>query len=299
MVREIVDGFITTHHVGGVDNRVLPAQPVLVHGRQTLPGVVAAAPPHLVSGEARRRYPSEHDLVIDLGLPADEVNALVRVGDLITLDAPLVALQGRRVAGKAMDNRACVATITACLDLLAGMHHAWDVYAVATVQEETGLRGATSAAYRIAPDIAVALDVTFARQPGVEADVSVDLGGGPALGVGPNLHTRLTEALRSTAKAQEIKLQDEIIPGNSGTDAWAIQVAREGIPTGLISIPIRNMHTPVETVDLRDIERAGRLLANFIARLDADFLSTLDWRRPAEGDAKNGAGDKKDDKNGK
>lgn len=280
MVRAVVDGFILTHRIGGVDNRVLPAQPVMVHGRQPLPGVVATVPPHLLSSDSRRKYPHEHELIIDVGLPAEEVAQLVRVGDLVTVDVPLTALQGKRIAAKAMDNRACVAAVTACLDALKNLHHTWDVYAVATVQEETGLRGATTAAFRIQPDIAVALDVTFGKQPGVDSDVSVDLGGGPALGIGPNMHTQLTEKLRETAKHYEIKLQEEIIPGNSGTDAWAIQVARQGIPTGLISIPIRNMHTPVETVDLRDIERSGRLLAHFIARLDADFLAAIDWKRP-------------------
>lgn len=282
MVREIVDGFIYTHRVGGTDNRVLPAQPVMVHGRQALPGVVATIPPHLLSSDQRRKYPHDHELVIDVGLTASEVTELVRIGDLVTVDVPMTQLQGRRIAAKAMDNRACVAAVTACLDALQDLRHSWDVYAVATVQEETGLRGATTAAFRIQPDIAIALDVTFGKQPGVESDVSAELGGGPALGIGPNMHTKLTEKLRETAKHYEIKLQEEIIPGNSGTDAWAIQVAHHGIPTGLVSIPIRNMHTPVETVDLRDIERTGRLLAHFIARLDVDFLSAIDWKRPED-----------------
>jgi putative aminopeptidase FrvX len=170
-----------------------------------------------------------------------------------------------------------VACVTACLDHLQGMSHQWDVYATATVQEETGLYGAATAAYQIQPDIAIALDVNFAPQPGVDADEGKPMGDGPCIGIGPNFHPKLLEKIQETAKAYEIKIQDEIIPGASGTDAWAIQVALEGIPTALLSIPLRSMHSPVETVDLRDIERCGRLLAQFIAGLDGAFLRAIEW----------------------
>lgn len=277
MVRDIVDGFIYVHSISGVDFRVMLAQPVVVHGKRPLLGLVASAPPHLLTAAAREKYPAFDELVIDVGLPAEEVNELVRLGDLITPDAPLVELQGRRVAGKAMDDRACVAAVTVCLNELKGMNHRWDVYATATVQEETGLYGARTAAYQIRPDIAIALDVTFAPQPGVNGDDTCEMDGGPALGLGPNIHPKLYDKLKETARYYEIKTQDEVLPGNSGTDAWAIQVALEGIPTALLGVPIRNMHSPVETVDLRDIERTGRLLAHFIAGLDAEFLAAIAW----------------------
>jgi len=190
-------------------------------------------PPHLLTRRARKKYPSFDELIVDVGLPADEVAELVRVGDLITQDVPMLDLQGKRVAGKAMDDRACVACVTACLDTLRGMSHQWDVYATATVQEETGLFGAATAAYQIQPDIAIALDVTFAPQPGVDSDEAKAMGEGPTIGIGPNFHPKLLEKIRETARTYEIKLQDEIIPGASGRDAWAIQVAREGIPTAL------------------------------------------------------------------
>ncbi len=277
MVRDVVDGFIYVHRISGVDNRIMPAQSVLVHGVRSLPGVVATVPPHLLPASARGKYPTFNELVIDVGLPADEVAKLVKIGDLITPDAPLLELQGKRVAGKAMDDRACVAAVTACLDNLQGMHHRWDVYATATVQEETGLYGAATAAYHIKPDIAIALDVTFAPQPGVDGDSASEMGGGPGIGIGPNFHPALVDKIKETARQYEIKLQDDLIPGASGTDAWSIQVAREGIPTVLLEIPLRNMHSPVETIDLRDIERAGRLMAHFIAGLDAEFLSAIVW----------------------
>jgi endoglucanase len=277
MVRDVVDGFIYVHRISGVDNRLMPSQPVIVHGRRALPGIVASVPPHLLTADQRQKYPSFDELIIDVGLPAAEVSALVRIGDLITPDAPMIDLNGSRIAGKAMDDRCCVAAITVCLNELKSMQHQWDVYAAATVQEETGLLGAATAAYSIQPDIAIALDVTFAMQPGVEPDTGREMGGGPVIAIGPNFHARLVEQIKETARRNEMKFQDEAIPGASGTDAWAIQVAREGIPTALLGIAIRNMHSPVETLDLKDVTRTGRLMAQFIAGLDADFLASIDW----------------------
>lgn len=277
LVTDVKDGFITVTDLSGVDNRIMLAQPVIVHGRQALPGIVATTPPHLSAANGRKQYPGWNDLVIDVGLPAAEVAELVQVGDMVTPSAPLIDLLGKKVAGKAFDDRACLAAVTACLHNLQGLHHQWDVYAAATVQEEMGLYGAATTAYAVAPDIAIALDVTFAPQPGVDSDGTCEMGGGPGIGIGPNFHPKLVERIKDTAKRYEIKLQDDIIPGASGTDAWSIQVAREGIPTALLEVPIRNMHSPVETCDLRDIERAGRLMAQFIAGLDADFLATIQW----------------------
>lgn len=277
MVRDVVDGFLYVHRISGVDNRIMPAQPVMVHGRRMLPGIVATVPPHLLTNDQRNKYPTFDELIVDVGLPAEDVNQLVRPGDLITPDTPMIELQNGRLAGKAMDDRACVAVVTACLNHLRNLTHQWDVYATATVQEETGLKGATTAAFRIRPDIAIALDVTFAPQPGVDSDITSDLGGGPAIAIGPNFHPKVVDRLRDVAKRNEIKFQEDVIPGASGTDAWAIQVALEGVPTALLQIPLRSMHSPVETIELRDVERGGRLLAQFIAELGGEFMATLQW----------------------
>lgn len=284
IVREIVDGFLYVRGVAGMDNRTLLGKPVLAHGRRMLPGVVAAKPPHLLAESERKRYPGFDDLVVDLGLPAEEVEKLVRLGDLITPDAKFMELEGKLVAGKAFDDRACVAAVTGALHELQGMQHAWDVYAVATVQEESGLFGALTAANMVQPDAAIALDVTFAEQPGVPHDSASEMGGGPAIALGANIHPRLYKRLLDSAKRGEIKHQTEAIVANTGTDAWAIQVAREGIPTALLSIPLRNMHSPVETLDLRDVERTARLLARFIAGLDEATLDALTLDAPEEND---------------
>ena len=276
MAREIEDGFIYLHRVSGIDPRVMLAQHVLVHGKETLPGVVATMPPHMLTAADRKRFQPIDSLVVDVGLPAAEVERLVSIGDLVTVEGPLLDLKGRRVAAKAMDDRACIAVITTCLQLLRGMKHSWDVYATATVQEEVGLRGATTAANHIEPDCAIALDVGFAEQPGVSPGGK--LGGGPQLGIGANFHPKMVERLQKVAAYHEIPWQADIMPARTGTDAWAIQVSREGVPTALLSIPLRNMHSPVETLDIKDIERTSRLLAHFICALDEgsiDYLSLM------------------------
>ena len=270
---EVRDGFIRAEKLGGVDTRVLLSQPVLVHGRRVLKGVFGAAPPHMA--RSRKTYPALEDLWIDVGLTAEDVAAVVRPGDLITFDATATDLKGRRIAGKSLDNRVSIAAVTLCLEELSRRAHNWDVVAVASVQEETHLLGAVTAAYRVAPDLAIAIDTTFGMQPGVGDDEGFELAGGPTLGLGPNFHPRLYDVLRKTARTHEIKLQTEVMPGNSGTDAWEIQVSRTGVPTALLSIPIRNMHTPSEVVDLRDIERTARLMAIFIAEMGPDFLDDI------------------------
>lgn len=278
MVRQIEDGFIYLHSINGIDSRVMLAQPVLVHGRRALPGVVATMPPHMLTAAERKKYPPIDALVVDVGLPAEEVAALVRIGDLVTVDVPLIELKGRKVAAKAMDDRACIAAVTTCLQALRGMHHSWDVYAAATVQEEVGLRGAATAAHYIEPDCAIALDVGFAEQPGVSPGGR--LGGGPQLGIGANFHPKMVERLQEVAKYYDIAWQSDVMPARSGTDAWAIQVARGGVPTALLSLPLRNMHSPVETLDLKDIERCGRWLAHFICELDESFIEYLSLMPP-------------------
>jgi endoglucanase len=157
------------------------------------------------------------------------------------------------------------------------------VYAVATVQEEVGLKGALTAAFGIHPDVAIAIDVTFAQQPGASQDDTFPIGKGPTIGIGPNFHPALHQALVDAAKAQEIPYQVEPVPGSSGTDAWAIQTSCEGVPTALLSIPERYMHSPVEVISVKDVERTGRLMAHFIAALAPDFLDTLTLH-PEEGE---------------
>lgn len=265
-------GFLRLSRVGGVDLRHLYGQQVVVHGQRNLPGVLAALPTHLLPSDRGDKPYDLDELVADVGLPLGELKKLVAVGDFVTFRQPLRRLLNDRVSGKALDNRASIAAVTVALDQLQRREHSWDVIAVATVQEETRLLGAFTSAYAEQPDLAVAIDVTFGKGPGAKDGLVFELDEGPTLGLGPNVHPAIYEALKSAADALEMTVHVDAHARASGTDAFGLQIARAGIPTGLVSIPLRYMHTMVETVALKDVERAGRLLGEFAAQLDEDFL---------------------------
>lgn len=277
IVSELEDGFIHFQQVGGYDDRVLLGQEVTVHGRRTLTGIIGARPPHVLPSNERDKPLPYDRLLIDVGLPPEELPKLVRIGDLVTMKRELVELRGGLVAGKALDNRASVVAGAVCLEELARMRHQWDVCVVATVQEEVGLKGAVTATYGLQPDVGIAVDVTWAKQPGTPDEYTYELGKGPTIGCGPNFHPKLQQALVDTAKALEMSFHLEPMARPGGTDAAAMQLSREGVPVALLCIPLRNMHTPVETIAVKDVERVGRLLAAFISRLDREFLDSLVW----------------------
>lgn len=277
MVSDLEEGFIHFQEVGGYDDRVLLGQEVIVHGRRDLPGIIGARPPHVLPSSERDKPIPATDLRIDVGLLPEELPQVVRVGDLITMNRKLIELEGGLVAGKALDDRASVVAAAVCLEELSRINHHWDVFAVATVQEEMGYQGSITSTYSLQPDIGIAVDVTFAKQPGAPDEYTYELGKGPTIACGPNFHPRLQEALLETAQSLEISAPLEPSERPGGTDAYAIQISRGGIPAALLSIPVRSMHTPVETVAVKDIERTGRLLAAFIARLDETFLQSLVW----------------------
>lgn len=272
-------GFLRATKIGGVDVRHLYGQTVVVHGSRNgdveLPGIVGSLPARMLP-EARRDQAFDlEDLVVDVGLPFEKVAEQVAVGDFISFRQPLRELLNDRVTGKALDNRASVAAVCVCLEYLAKRRHTWDVIAVATVQEETRLLGAFTSAYARQPDAAIAIDVTFGKGPGATDDRTFELGKGPTIGIGPNFHPGMVNSLKDAAKALEMTVHDEPQARPGGTDAFALQIARQGIPTGLVSIPLRYMHTMVESASTSDIRRAGRLLGEFVGRLDGDFLAEL------------------------
>jgi putative aminopeptidase FrvX len=269
--------FLRVTQIGGVDARVLPGQLVTVHGRRDLPAVVVLPPPFLLPKARRDNVAPVTELLIDTGLPAERLGELVGTGDLVSFAQPALELLNEHLAARSLDNRASVAALSLCLEALQGRTHAWDVLAVATVQEEIGLRGARTAAFSLQPELAVAIDVTYGSDANTRefSYRTLPLGGGPALGLGPNIHPGLHAAIKLAAERAEIPYSIEAMPDHSGTDAFAMQVVREGIPTMVVSIPLRSMHTPVEVVSLKDIVRTGRLLAEFIVGLNADFMQTL------------------------
>jgi endoglucanase len=287
MVGEIRQGYLRLQPLNGFDGRILQAKPVIVHGKRPLLGTVAAVPPHISkhTGDGQSKYPAISEQWVDLGLPPEEVEQLVSVGNIVTIDAPMLELKNGLLAGKAMDDRASIAAASYCLELLQRRKHEWDVYVVATVQEEMDLYGAATSAFAIKPDLAIAIDVGYAKQPGVNDSSAFVIGKGPTLGLGPNFHPGFRKLIQNVAKEYNVSIHTEVLPGNSGTDAWAIQVTYQGIPSALLSIPTRNMHTSVETVSLRDIKHTGRLLAEVITLLDGETLDKIAEVKPAkEGD---------------
>lgn len=278
MVTKIEErGFLRFTQVGGVDQRTLLAQEVIVHGQRDLPGIIGAKPPHLVSPEEAKKAVPMDELFVDVGLPKEEVEKLVEVGDLITVRRSFTPLLGDFAAGKAFDDRAGVAVLYECLRELKRFHHRADVLAVATVQEEVGLKGAITSTYGLQPDLGIAIDVGHGDVPGVPEQKTLALDKGPGLALGPNIHPRIYEALVKAAQELGISYQVEVAAGATGTDAWAMQVSRAGVPTGLISIPLRYMHTSVETLSLGDVKKSGKLLAYFIAGVDEKFVEGMKW----------------------
>jgi len=277
MVTRITDGFLYITEIGGIDARVLPGQPVTVFGREELPGIIAQPPSWLLPVENHTEAVPIEKLIVDTGLSPRQVNQLVRVGDIVSFAQPPIELGSDLLSGHSLDNRASVAALTHCLEMLQHREHFWDVWAVATTQEEETLGGAATSAYQIGPQLAIVIDVTHAKGPSTPAHKTFDMGKGPVLGWGPNVHPGIHHAMNETADRIEMSTQLEVMPRNSGTDAISLQITSEGIPTMIVSIPLRYMHTPVEVVHLKDISRVGRLLAEFIAELDLEFMDKLSW----------------------
>ncbi len=277
MVTAIHEGFLRITQVGGIDPRILPGQMVTVHGRRDLPGMVVMPPAFLLPPDAGSGPLPLKYLLIDTGLRREEVEALVRVGDGISFAQPPLELSGDTLAGHTLDNRASVAAVTYCLQILQRRIHDWDVWAVASSQEEVGGQGALTSAYQIKPDFAIVIDVTFARGPGSNDWGTYELGKGFTLTWGPNIHPALFNAIAETADQLDIPYKREPAPRMTGTDARSIQVVQQGVPCLLIGLPLRYMHTPVELVALKDIRRAGRLMAEFISALTPDFMNTVKW----------------------
>lgn len=279
-VSGIQDGFLHITNIGGIDIRVLPGMEVTIHASgsgEELPGVIAMPPSQLLPGNAGEGVMGIEHLLVDSGLLARDVDKKVRVGDLVSFANEPVELAGDVLSGHSVDNRASVAALTVCLEELQNKSHFWDVWAVATVQEEVSYLGAYSSAFQLRPQIAIIVDGTFAKGPGANGWQTFSLGKGVGLCVGPNMHPFLHTRLKEVAERIEIPWFLDITPAHSGTDAYPIQTTAEGIPTALVEFPIRYMHTPVEAVSVKDIQRAGRLLAEFVVSLEEKFVETIVW----------------------
>jgi tetrahedral aminopeptidase len=276
MVDGYNDGLLRVVQIGGVDPRILPGQPVIVHGKRDLPGVAILLSDRLLANhDHKENAPDLEHIFIDTGLSATEIAAAVELGSLVSFATPPTEMEGGYLFGHSLDNRASVAAVTLCLEELAKQPPVWNIWAVATVQEEVTLGGSATSAFALQPDLAIAIDVTFGRGPGASDYRSFPLGGGVTIGVGSNIHPYLEKQLKQVAKDAGIPFAIEVMSSSSGTDAIAMQVAGSGIPCEVVGIPLRYMHTPVEEVAYKDIEYAGHLLARFISSLDDTTMTSL------------------------
>ena len=262
IVTDITDeGFIKFDKLGGIDRRLLPAQPVIVHGNRDIPGVICSMPPHLSDGAEVLAFA---DAAIDTGMSHDELSGIVSQGDSITFDVKCRSLLGNRITGGALDDRCGVAAILLALDKLKGEALRYNVAVNFSTQEELGERGAKIGAFTLDPDIALAVDVSFAMAQGENEKKCGYLGKGPMIGVSPSLSRNVTNELMRAAENSGIAYQTEVMNGLTSTNADRYSVSRGGAETCTVSIPLRNMHTPVEVIDLEDVKLTADLIAAYI-----------------------------------
>lgn len=266
------DGSLRIGNVGGVDPRILPGMRVKVYGKKTLQGIIGAKPPHLLTPKDRENNYAREELFVDLGLTYEQIKDIINIGDLISFDTPLLNLKNDQVASKTMDDRACVVMMLKAAEFLTGLKSDADIYFVATTQEEVGIRGARAAAFDINPDIAIALDVTHATIPAGKPQCSLD---SLAVTTGPFVQPKLLQRMQNTAKEHKVNLQVETATSRTGTDGDAMQISRGGIPMVLLSLPLKYMHTTVETINTTVLKEGARLLAHFLAELNEDWGQNL------------------------
>jgi len=264
-------GYIYVRKVGGIDPAITKAQRVVIHARGgPVKGVVGNVAPHLTKSDGDRKVPKMEDLFIDIGVSTrKEAEKLVRVGDTMTLADQFETLRGDLVIARAFDNRVGTFAVAETLRQLkeSGAKLNAEICCVANIMEEVGLFGARQIAYSLKPDVALVVDVTHATDyPTVshQQHGDIKIGGGPALTHGGGNHREVVARLEQVAAAQKIKIQHEAASGNTGTDTDVIFWTRGGIPSALISLPNRYMHSPVEVVSLKDLEQIPKLMAAFV-----------------------------------
>ena len=256
------EGFLRVGACGGIDRRLLMASQVTVHAAGgDYPGVIASIPPHLQKGEDASQVPEMDDILVDVGYTGQRLRELFAPGDLVTLDHKTLQLQNGRLASKALDDRAGCAAILLAAERFAALVPDYGVTAVFSSMEELGSQGARTAAYAVNPTHAVTVDVSFGVAPGVSRREAGEIGAGPMIGISPILDHALTSRLIALAQREGIPFQREVMAGNTSTNADVIATTRGGVKTALVSIPQRNMHTPVEVMLPQDVEDTARLIA--------------------------------------
>lgn len=259
------DGFVKVGNVGGLDRRLLMGQRVTIHGKRNITGIIASTPPHLASGDDKK-VPKMEDICIDTGYKKVELEEIISLGDSITFATECKELVGGRITGKAFDDRCGVVAIICALEQLKGEDLPCSLSVVFSAQEEVGERGAKIAAYEINPDIAIAVDVSFAYTADDVEYKCGKMGEGAMIGISPSLSRNISEKLIVAATTSNIPYQIEVMSGLTSTNADQFSVNRCGAKACTVSIPLKYMHTPVEVIQISDVEDTGRLIAEFIRR---------------------------------
>lgn len=261
------EGFLRFAPLGGVDPRMLPDRELTILTQPPRLGVVACMPPHVQTAEDMNKPQPIKDLYLDVGLCQGEAERLIPVGTPAVYRAGCTRLGDKLLCGKALDDRACFAILLDALERLRDRQLDVDLYVLGSTQEETHSTGAIAAAYGIAPDCCVAVDVTHGDSPDASKDKTFPLGGGPVIGLGPNCTRWMARRLERKAEELGLDVQLEVMAGSSGTNGWPMQISREGIATAVLSLPLRYMHTPIETVHRDDLDYTAQLLAAFLEGL--------------------------------
>lgn len=252
------EGSLLFAPIGGFDQKILPGSEVTVHSRTgEYFGVIGAKPPHLLTDKTATVKMA--DMSIDIGFCEEETRKKVEIGDIATFNTSFFDLSGTCAAGRCFDDRAGIASLILSLEYMKEYKIECDIILCAAVQEEVGLRGARVIANTAKPDAAIVVDAGFGISE--NAKEGFELGSGAIVSLGPNLHPKLTELIFEAAKDKKIDIETDVEPGNTGTDAWEVQVAGEGVPTALLSFPTRYMHSTYEVIDTKDIESMAKLIA--------------------------------------
>lgn len=268
-------GFLSVTAIGGLDTRILPATDVIIHGKRDLFGVVISTPPHLRKVEDKDKLCPVHELLIDCGIVSKaELEELAPLGTIISFATPLHELSHGRVTGPSLDNKACCAAAILAASQMKKEDMLFDLVLSLSACEEIGGRGAVTGTYHVNPDMAIVIDVNFAKAPGVDGKESIKMGGGPSVSLSVLTHRKLSKATLVLAKSKEIPCQTIVEVGNLGTNGNQIPLQLCAIPTVNMSLPLSSMHTAAEVVCEADGQALANLLCEMVANQDIfDIIS--------------------------
>lgn len=258
-------GFLGISNIGGIDRRLLPAQQVCIHGKKDIMGVICSIPPHLSNDE--KKVNKIDEFFIDTGFSYEEISKIVFPGDKISFVSEPKELLSNRITGCALDDRSGVGAILYALELLKDEKFNCSFSVLFSAQEELGERGAAIGAFEIDPDISLAVDVSFGRCLGDKEYESGELGKGPMIGISPCLSKEVSAELEKICDEKNIPWQPEVMNGLTSTNADRFSVNRCGSKACTVSIPLKYMHTPVEIIQIDDVENTSRLIAEYIKKL--------------------------------